>query len=187
MANSKGVFTVELAMVLLVLSGFFAMQVNYMIAVAKKGALDRAAFSAVTLVSERRQFFDDEGQMCGTNGNDASKCASLVSDIEAIVAAGLARSMASFDASALVVVVEEYIPAPPAASYAVRSSGNREGCGFASINHSGMDPLSPLTSKARKLPIYQVSLCYRTDFNLIGVSQGDPFNIVASSISYARF
>ncbi|TKB48924.1 pilus assembly protein TadF [Ferrimonas sediminicola] len=187
MNRVAGVFTVELALVLVLLSSFFALQVNYMIAVAKKGAMDRAAYSAATLMAERRQFFDDEGYICGVNGSDATKCNKLMGEIRDVVTGAMARALSSFDPNDLAIVVEEYIPAPPAAAYTVRSLGDGSGCDLVSINNSAMDSLSPLTSKSRRLPIYQVSLCYKTEFNLLGAIDGNPFNIVASSISFARF
>lgn len=187
MKRNQGVFTVELALVLVVLSSFFALQVNYMIAVAKKGAMDRAAYSAATLIAERRQFFDDEGYICGLNGGDATKCNKLMTEIRDVVEGAMARALSSFEPGDMTIVVEEYIPAPPAAAYTVRTLGDGTGCDLVSINNSAMDALSPLTSKSRKLPIYQVSLCYKTEFNLLGAVEGDPFNIVASSISFARF
>lgn len=55
-AKQQGAFMVELALVLMFISGLFVVMANYVVAINTKGQLDRAVYSLATIMAERKQF-----------------------------------------------------------------------------------------------------------------------------------
>ncbi|WP_175577476.1 tight adherence pilus pseudopilin TadF [Photobacterium proteolyticum] len=184
--NCKGVFTIELAMILIFISSVFALQANYLVSLSRKSALDRASYSAVSIVSERKQLYSDEGGLCESNGI-VSKCPNDIDTLFSIVSSTLTRTISNFDEAELGFVVEEYIPLNNTFQFTRKSRGDVNGCNFPSLAQGETMSLSPITSKNRKLPLYQVSICYHTSFNVIGATELTPFHLVSSSFSFARF
>ncbi|WED24574.1 hypothetical protein L3Q72_17010 [Vibrio sp. JC009] len=179
--KQKGVFIIELSIILVFLSALCAMQINIMIATSKKGQMERLAYSLVGILSEREEFFRDKGNMC----ESPTFCTILADELYDIAIKSMERMSSSFDSSDFGFQIEEYIKSEHENKYSVRRRGATSGCNFYTID--GVDTIIPQTAKGTNLPIYQVSLCYATPFNLIGISNGQFTHITASAFSYARY
>ncbi|MDP2574362.1 pilus assembly protein TadF [Vibrio sp. vnigr-6D03] len=176
----RGAFTIELALVLVFVTGFFVMQVNFLVATAKKGQMDRLAYSLVSVMSERRELFRDEGDIC----RYAGECELLAAELYAVGISAMNRMSNQFDSNKFGIRIEELVVYPDRQVYAMREVGWVTGCSFTPLRE--VDKIIPTTSRNRKLPVYKVSLCYRTPFNLLGASKGELLNVVTSAFSFAR-
>ncbi|MGF1788354.1 pilus assembly protein TadF [Photobacterium swingsii] len=180
MYREKGVFTIELAMILIFASSLFVMQVNSSIAIANKGKLQRVSYSLATLLSERKQLFNDEGNMC----KDETSCTKAINMMLEIAKSSLSRMSGKFNSDKLGIQVEELRRENNKISYTKKNSGLIKDCNIIDVRNSGH--LLPKTSNDRYLPLYQVSLCYETPFNVLGVVDNEIMHVVSSSISFAR-
>ncbi|GAA5646284.1 MULTISPECIES: tight adherence pilus pseudopilin TadF [Vibrio] len=191
-AKQKGAFAVELAMVLVFASGLFVVVVNYMLAINKKGQLDRAAYSLTTILAERKQLFNADLDICSGNCNQTENTA------YSIAAASMKRMIPNFDKTKFgmridEVRLDERVLSNGKVDYVRRhkalEKGNVIGCNFpdmSDIDKAKAIEMLPVTSRNRRLPLYQVSLCYETPVNILGVANGEVFRIVSSSYSFAR-
>ncbi|SON52727.1 putative Flp pilus assembly protein TadF [Vibrio tapetis subsp. tapetis] len=190
--KQKGSFAVELAMVLVFASGIFLVVVNYMIAINKKGQLDRATYSLTTILSERKQLFDADMNICAGN------CRKTENTAFVIASASMKRMIPNFDKTKFgmridEIRLEEDLSAGGKVNYRrvhkTLTKGNIHGCEFPNMSDVTKDKaidMLPVTSKGRRLPLYQVSLCYEIPTNLLGVASGEVFRLVSSSYSFAR-
>lgn len=80
------------------------MHINYTIAVNKKGQLDRVVYSIVSVISERRQLFANELNICGENGRH---CEAQVNNAFYMAKGMLKRTLPDFDASELGMRITE--------------------------------------------------------------------------------
>lgn len=178
--KERGIFTIELAMILVFASGLFVMQVNSSISIANKGKLQRVSYSLATILSERKQLFNDEGDMCKNESN----CTNAINMMLDIAKSSLSRMSGTFDSNKLGIQVEELTKVNNKVTYVKKTKGQIKDCNIVDISGSGH--LLPKTSNDRYLPLYQVSLCYETPFNVLGVADNEMMNVVSSSISFAR-
>ncbi|TKF17891.1 pilus assembly protein TadF [Vibrio genomosp. F6] len=185
--KQKGSFSVELALVLVFFSSFLAIHINYTIAINKKGQLDRATYSLLSLLSERKQFYSGEINMCGFNG---THCNSEIKKVFDIAKNSMKRMVPSFDESELgLKVTQVSISSEDKLIVNSETSGNVDKCefmDFSKMNLTKAKQLLPTTTRNRRLPMYHLSLCYVTPFNIIGAVRGDPMRIVSSSYAFAR-
>ncbi|CCN71200.1 tight adherence pilus pseudopilin TadF [Vibrio nigripulchritudo] len=177
--KQKGAFTIELALILAFVAGFFALQVNYVVATAKKGQMDRLAYSLASVLSERRELFRDEGNICRRSG----ECNQLIEDMHSIAESAMTRMSNVFVPSRFGIRIEELVVHTAHARYVVKEKGY-VGCNFVPL--SKLPDIVPITTRNRKLPVYKVSLCYQTPFNILGVARGEFVDMVSSSFSFAR-
>ncbi len=189
-AKSKqtGAFIVELALVLLFFGSIIAMHINYTIAVNKKGQLDRVVYSIISVISERRQLFANELNICGENGRH---CEAQVNNAFYMAKGMLKRTLPDFDASELGMRITELSLEEKDTKLVTFTNfkGKTEDCNFPDLKEitvAEAKKLLPLTTQNRRLPLYHVSLCYKTPFNIIGVMRGEPIKVVTSSYSFAR-
>ncbi|WP_299014186.1 tight adherence pilus pseudopilin TadF [uncultured Photobacterium sp.] len=178
--KQNGSFTVELAIILVFVSMAFHFQINNSIAISTKGKLDRLSYSLVNILSERRQLFNDEGDMC----SDRRKCSAVLDDMLDIAKASLGRTSGEFNPDKLGIRIEELRKEKSNKFYTVRTAGSLDGCNLPSIQNN--TSLLPKTSRNRHLPMYQVTLCYETPFNVTGIADGNLMRVVSSSFTYAR-
>ncbi|BDU36998.1 tight adherence pilus pseudopilin TadF [Vibrio nigripulchritudo] len=177
--KQRGAFSVELALILAFVASFFALQVNFVIATSNKGQMDRLAYSLVSVLSERRELFRDEGNICQL----PKDCEELVEEFYDIGLSAMRRMSNVFDSDRFGIRIEELIIYPGGKINWVRQRGY-VGCNFVPLDN--VPEIIPTTSRNRKLPVYQVSLCYRTPFNILGATRGELVNVVSSAFSFAR-
>ncbi|MGD8170569.1 tight adherence pilus pseudopilin TadF [Vibrio sp. TRT 21S02] len=190
--KQKGSFTVELALVLVFASGIFLAVVNYMLAVNQKGQLDRATYSLTTILAERKQLFSDDLDVCAGN------CNRTKNTLFSIASSSLRRMTPTFDKTKFGMRIDEIRlterTLPNGQIKYTRhhkrlEKGNVIGCNFPDmedITEERANELLPVTSRKRRLPMYQVSLCYEIPFNLLGVTSGEVNHIISTSYSFAR-
>ena len=194
--NAKGVFLIELAIVLVCISGILIMILNHLVAFNSKGQLDRAAYSLATILSERKQLFDDELNLC----HDAQSCNVEVENAYNFVTASLGRMNKSFDKGKFGLRIDELNLTTSFNSsgqpfYTLVSSspllhGNINQCKFpgvadlTSIKAAELLPVTPTGST--RLPMYQVSLCYAIPLDILGAISGEHLQLISSSYSFER-
>lgn len=69
------------------------------------------------------------------------------------------------------------------------SSGATDGCNLPNLDNLTKEEaleLLPITSRNRRLPMYQITLCYETPFNIFGLAEGNVIKAVSTSFSFAR-
>ncbi|ENM5775859.1 tight adherence pilus pseudopilin TadF [Vibrio mimicus] len=193
--RQRGAFMVELALVMVVFSALFAILINYSIAINKKGQLDRVAYSLTTILAERKQLFGSQFNVCNYGTSD---CDRKINDLYALAASSMRRMLPTFDESQFGLRIEqvsidvEDLP-DGKVNYKKRynklEKGNVAKCAMGnaqSMSKQEAIDLLPITSRKRRLPLYQVSVCYSTPFNILGIGSGDVTHIVATSYSFAR-
>ncbi|WP_390502603.1 tight adherence pilus pseudopilin TadF [Vibrio harveyi] len=187
-SKQSGAFIVELALVLIFFGSIIAMHINYTIAVNKKGQLDRVVYSIVSVISERRQLFANELDICGAGDKD---CETHMNNSFDMVKGMLKRTLPDFDENELGMRIIELslIEKDKKLVRTTKLKGMTAGCNFPDLDRITKEKakkLLPLTTQNRRLPLYHVSLCYKTPFNIIGLMRGDPIKVVTSSYSFAR-
>ncbi len=196
--NMRGVFAVELVIGLLILSGALVIVLNHLLAFNKKGALDRAAYSIATIMSERKQLFNSNMSLCVDNCNVEAEI------VFNLVVSSLRRMDASFDNTKLGMRIDYVSMAVDEVSGNLSLGnnkplifGNTIQCNFRSANdvdiNSVVKLLPQVSSEASELlggnvflPFYQVSLCYEIPLDLIGATTGEVFRLISTSYSFAR-
>jgi len=190
--KQTGSFAVELALVLVFASGLFVVVVNYMLAINKKGQLDRAAYSLTTILAERKQLFSADLDIC------AGDCRKTEHETYSIASASLKRMIPNFEKSKLGMRIDEVrlqetlLPSGKIQHKRIQKTltkGAIHGCDFPDMSDITKDKaveLLPVTSRGRRLPLYQVSLCYEIPVNLIGVANGEMLRLISTSYSFAR-
>lgn len=185
----RGAFAVELALTLVFTSGILAIISNYLIAINKKGQLDRAAYSMATLVAERKELFGNDLNICAGN------CTRSRNELFSVVSASMQRMMPGYDASKFGMRVDAvYLNGTSGGSgYSLSteslSAGTIASCDFpdvVSVTRTQALELLPETSQGTRLPLYQVSLCYETPFNVLGVVNNEIMRVVSTSYAFAR-
>lgn len=186
--KQKGAFTVELALVLMFISLLLAIHVNYALAINKKGQLDRATYSLLTVISERKQFYTSELNICGIQ---RSECRGEVDDIYVLAKSSMKRMIPNFDKSKFGMRLVQIDLKANNSNINVISffRGEITDCNFSNLQELTVEQakeILPLTTQNTRLPMYQLSLCYTTPFNIIGAIRGESMHIVSSSYSFAR-
>ncbi|PMN71899.1 tight adherence pilus pseudopilin TadF [Enterovibrio norvegicus] len=178
--KQMGVFTIELAMILLAFSLIIVFSMDVVVKQTVKGKLDRLSYSLVSLLRERSQLFDGDESM---THDEATKSLALIER-------SLSSTMNTFDIQRLGMVIEQQRfdsnnnPIPPVANVHIFTLGSYS-CEPEEPLVTKID-LSPLSQFDNKLTLYQVSLCYRTD-NWFGNLAGESFERVRSiSLSFGR-
>lgn len=194
-----GSFIIELAIVLVFASGFLVLLINHMIAFNHKGRLDRAAYSLVTVISERKQLFDGQLGLCVVNDT----CDSVALDAFNLAAASLKRMNGSFDRSKLGMQFDEISMTTftdengdlvsTLNPVITQRFGNSSGCDFPGVSDVSEQkaiellPLTRVNLDFVRVPMYQVSLCYQIPLDLLGAPTGEFIHLVSTSFSFARF
>ncbi len=187
----KGSFTVEAALVLMFFSGISVTFLNYVIAMNVKGQLDRTSYSIVTVIAERKQFFGGDVNLCKVTD---LTCSEIKKEIDNLATSSLKRVLPNFDREKLGIYVEQLSVEGGGESsfrkeYKSFSMGNLDGCNLPNVNSLSLadaKEILPTTSHNRKLPLYQITLCYDTPFNIFGANDGSVVKTVSTSFSFAR-
>lgn len=195
--SQRGSFVVEFALVLVVFSSLFAMVVNYSVAINTKGQLDRVAYSLATIVAERRQLFNSSLDVC--EPENSGDCSQRGNDLYSLVSASMASMMPNFDQTKFGLRVEQVsldreVVSSGGAEFDKRyervDKGAISQCDITTeaqkMNEEDAKRLLPLTTRGRRLPLYQVSVCYAVPFNLLGITSGEVNYVVSTSYAFAR-
>ncbi|WP_019350937.1 tight adherence pilus pseudopilin TadF [Vibrio splendidus] len=186
--KQQGSFMVELALVLVFFSSLLAIHINYTLAINKKGQLDRVAYSLLTILSERRQLYTGELDMCGFEGKH---CDTEIEKFYDIAKSSMNRMIPDFDDSKLGMRVAQISIEEGESKVTLNKQfrGNHDDCNFQNLQGISFErakELLPTTTRNRRLPMYYLSLCYETPFNIIGAVRGEPIKIVTNSYSFSR-
>ncbi|WP_391090567.1 tight adherence pilus pseudopilin TadF [Vibrio sp. NH-UV-68] len=190
--KQTGAFAVELALVLTLLSVMSILVINHMLAINKKGQLDRATYSLVTILAERKQLFNSNLDIC------AGDCRETEQATYSIATASLKRMIPTFDKSKFGMRIDEIRIDEQMSRrgeidckrvHTTLTKGAIHGCNFPDVTDMTKEKtleMLPVTSRGRRLPLYQVSLCYETPVDVIGATTGEVFRIVSTSYAFAR-
>ena len=189
--KQNGSFVSELAIFIIFLIGVFSIMVNHMIALSYKGQLDRLAYSASTIVAERKQLFNSEISI-------SNKGQEIGPTLHKLIASSMKKMNKNFDKNKLSIRVE-MIELEGSSSHSSNVSFNfhSHSIYFPSakrrnfpddFNLSKDDALKllPMTIRDRYLPLYRVSLSYQIPFDLLGTLNGQSHRIISSSFSFGR-
>ncbi|MFM2483653.1 tight adherence pilus pseudopilin TadF [Celerinatantimonas yamalensis] len=173
---TRGVFTIEFAIIALFMSTVIVFTSDMVIKQSVEGMLDRMSYSAVSVLKERTQLYDKDEQM------DSSQ----VDTIDKIVQTSLARTMPSFQPSRY----SAYYQQITFAGVNTKQSSMSEKDVIEGSHNAACTPpnqlksiaanLSPITNEGRRAPLFQVTLCYRTD-NWFGQLVGEDYEWIRSN------
>lgn len=163
-SKQRGSFTVEFALIGVMLSFMWAFSGDIIIKMSTKGKLDRLSYSLVNIIKERTQLYE-----AGLRITQAE--ADAMTDI---AVNSLARTVGAFERNRLEVVVE-------ARTYSPQAHTDRFGpAGCQSNGLEQLDDLSVVTTWDRQAPLYRVTICYETN-NWIGSLLGEEYRTVSSA------
>ncbi|MGL4372350.1 MAG: tight adherence pilus pseudopilin TadF, partial [Turicibacter sp.] len=101
--KENGTYIIELAITLCFLSSLLILFINHLLAFNKKGQLDRTAYSLVTLISERKQLFDGDLNLCSSD----LLCENFARDLYRLAGASLSRVGNDFDEAKLGMRIDQ--------------------------------------------------------------------------------
>ncbi|GAK83915.1 Flp pilus assembly surface protein TadF [Vibrio ponticus] len=170
-SKQAGTFTIEFALVGLLLGTMFLFTADVVVKLSMKGKLDRMSYSATSLLKERTQLYSEDYL---TTAADADA-------IFNVIQGSIERTTASYQASRFGMVIEEQ-------TYAADSSPNalktiRRGDQLCQLDQTlGQlrNSLAVVTSWGRQATLYRVTLCYATD-NMVEHVLDSGFSMVSSS------
>lgn len=169
-SKQQGVFTIEFALIAVFFSLLLVFSGDVIIKLSVKGKLDRLSYSLVNIIKERTELYTQDSKIT----------AKEVDAIYSIAKNSLARTMGSFDANKLKILVEEQtfkdINTP---DLPVKLPLGKKACAVPQFL-SALANLSVVSSWGRQVSLYRVTLCYETD-NWIGSKLGRNFTTVTSS------
>ncbi len=203
--NQKGSFTIELTLIIVLISGVCLVVIDNMLSINRKGQLDRLTYSLATMLSEREALFDGKVHLCdrGTGIDTSAECDDVADEIFEIAKGSMRRMISTFDLHMLGIRIDEIYIEPREQIGGIKDTklqitlndGDNRRCGYANsaANISEEEALKMLPKKpdGTYIPMYVVSLCYVKTFNLTGVTSDfmqifrRP-HIQSSAFSFAR-
>ncbi|WP_417551947.1 tight adherence pilus pseudopilin TadF [Marinomonas fungiae] len=161
---------VEFSIVGLVFGLALAFCADVVIKLSVKGKLDRMSFSAVSVIKERTQLFDETVFTISQ---------AEFNQVNTIVQSSLNRTISNFSAQKYGSVLEvQTFNASQSAQPLQTFRGGGLNC---ELNNGALDPsLAVVTSWGRRTTLYRVTLCYETE-NWFGDIIGEDYRIVSSS------
>ncbi|WP_407547172.1 tight adherence pilus pseudopilin TadF [Vibrio parahaemolyticus] len=204
--NQKGSFTVELTLIIVLISGSCLLIIDNMLAINRKGQMDRLAYSLATVLSERNELFDGKPHLCERNGTgiDIDKeCDNISDEIFTIAKGSMRRMISNFDVKKFGIRIDEIFIEPREQIGGVEDTklqttlynGDNRRCYYdnsiVNLTKDGAFNLLPHNEDGTYVPVYVVSLCYVKTFNLTGTSSDflqifrRP-HIVSSAFSFVR-
>lgn len=157
------------------MSGVIVFTGDMVIKQSAQGMLDRMSYSAVSVLKERTQLYDE----------DITISASQISTLNQIVEASLTRTMPSYDTSRFSGVYQQVsfsgdTDSPTLTETEYTQGGATQTCEPSNNLKSIAKSLSPITNEDRRAPLFQVTLCYRTD-NWFGELVGEDYEWIHSN------
>ncbi|NOH36016.1 tight adherence pilus pseudopilin TadF [Vibrio chagasii] len=170
-SKQKGAFTIELAMIGVLLSLLWVFSADVITKMSVKGKLDRLSYSMVNVLKERTQLYDSDLKVTWTEAKE----------VRDITLNSLKRTMGSFEEKRLGVLVEEVTFARVGG--AGKLSRFPLGANRCEVNLplNDLRQLSVETIWKRQASLYRITLCYRTDNWIGSLLDIDEFKEVGSS------
>ena len=177
--SQAGVFILELALVASVITLFLVFASDMVGKQTLQGHLQRLSYSAVNIIKERNQLYEQSDEL-----NDAQ-----VDQVKKIISQSMKRTMSSFDPNALGMHVEQLHLGTVEHQFArdITIGNDDDGIGGGSslacrpAKHlKEMTELHLETSWGRQATLYQVTLCYKGD-NWFGSVVGEDYSTVKTS------
>jgi len=179
----KGIFMVELSLVLLVFSLLFVFSMDMILKLSHQGKLDRMSHSIVSILAERKQLFNGNDMLCSTGDHG---CAEAVDKMYLMAKNSLARMFSNFDVKKMTMVIEQqqFEKNNPSHYYVKWLETKSTDCTFVPLRQ--LQSLSPETNYSRRASLFQVTICYGSD-DLTSNILGDGFTTLSSSsVALAR-
>ncbi len=170
-SKQRGVFSIEFALVSVVLGMLLLFTMDVVVKLSMKGKLDRLSFSAVSLVKERTQLYESNYSM--VEPQDAILVYNTVKN-------SLSRTTGNFDESSFGMRLEHQTYTDKVADIDLPMFSLGTGCVVNQSLSNIENGLSVVTTWGRKSTLYRVTLCYETDDMVSGVL-GNGFTTVSSS------
>ncbi|CAM3794676.1 hypothetical protein VA7868_03105 [Vibrio aerogenes CECT 7868] len=176
----RGNFTVEFAIIGVVLSLLLTFSADVIVKLSGKGKLDRLSYAMVNLLKERTQLYE-ENYVPDQDSVDL---------IVTIATGSLQRTMGRFNPLNFGYLIESVtFDAQQNATYTTFPSGTASLSGIQCVLReplSQMTYLSKMTTWGRRSALYRVTLCYNTD-NWIGqLLHVDFIRIQSDAVSIGR-
>ncbi|MCG6461807.1 pilus assembly protein TadF [Vibrio parahaemolyticus] len=203
--NQKGSFTVELTLIIVLISGMCLYITDNMLSINRKGQLDRLTYSLATMLSEREALFGGELHLCekGTGIDTNAKCDEVAEEIFEIAKGSMRRMISAFDLHMFGVRIDEIYIEPREQIGGIKDTklqitlfdGDNRRCDYAGsaayISEDEAFEMLPRKPDGSYIPMYVVSLCYVKTFNLTGVTSDylqifRRSHIQSSTFSFAR-
>lgn len=179
-SRQKGAFAIEFAIVGVLFGVLLVFAQDMIIKLSMKGKLDRLSYSAVSIIRERTQLYN-EVQALSQDGNDADLIYEVIRD-------SLSRTTGSFDSTkfGMLIEVQTYSTItndPYPLDVFTRGSQN---CAVEQTLDQIESVLSVTTTWENKTPLYRVTLCYETDNLVAGMLDGGFTTVSSTSVSLGR-
>lgn len=150
--KQAGVFTVELALVTVIILSFITFTSELILRQSIHGLLQNLSFSGVSLVKERTQLYDSNGAVTQDQVNDLFK----------LLSQSMSRSFSGFDQASFGITLEQItflnrdIKKPV---LALHKKGMHCPSGRKRLVHESQ--LFFLSERGNPMPLYRLNLCYR--------------------------
>jgi tight adherence protein F len=174
LTKQYGTFSIEVALVALALSLLLAFTADIVIKQSYKGKLDRLSFSMVSLLRERTQLYDN---------NALTK--PQVNNLHKIIIGSLKRTVEDFSEDKLSVIFEQVRFKDKKPSGFFEQKFGSIICG-PTKKLSELVFLSPKTMRDRKLPLYQVTICYQAPSLLNDIFGLEDYSVKSFFIALER-
>ncbi len=170
-------FAIEFSVIGLLFGVLIVFAQDMTIKLSMKGKLDRLSYSAVSLIRERTQLYDENMYMTATDANL----------IDRVVRASLSRTTGSFESGKYGMRIEEltYNSSNNPNVLVVFNRGAQI-CNVTQTLSQREGDLSVTTTWGRKSPLYRVTLCYETDNLLAGKLDSGFTTVSSTSVSLGR-
>jgi tight adherence protein F len=168
--SQRGVFAIEFALIGVFFAALLVMTEDVVVKQSIKGKLDRLSYSLANIIRERTQLYAQSTNLELAQANDLLKIAKR----------SLNETMSSYDDSKLGLKVEQQKFKEDFSPEAVtKFEIGTYGCEPSNSIDTRTD-LAPVSLLGRKVTLYQVTLCYRSE-NLYGNLIGETYELVRSS------
>ena len=176
-SKQQGAFAIEFAIVGLLCGVLIVFASDIIIKISMKGKLDRLSYSAVSLIRERTQLYDEYMQMSAAD----------VDLIYRVVSSSLSRTTTSFDSARFGMHIEEqtYDSGNNPNALVVFNRGAQV-CTVAQTLAQREGDLSVVTTWGRKSALYRVTLCYETENLVAGIVESGFTRVSSTSVSLGR-
>ena len=167
-SSQRGNFSIEFAIVGVCFSLLLIFASDLVVKMSTKGKLDRLSFSAASILKERTQLYDEK----------SSSNYSQAKQIYDITSLSLSRMSNTFSLDRFGIQLEEMTFSKNGTKNPIGT--HQFGLPFTTSQPiTDLEHLSVLSSWGRRVPLYRVSVCYRTD-NWFGSLIGANYELVCS-------
>ena len=181
--KQKGIFIVELSLVLLVFSVLFVFSMDIILKLSYQSKLDRTSHSIASILVERRQLFNGNDLLCSTADRG---CQQAVEQMYLMAKNSLARMSTDFDVKKMTMVIEQqqFKKNKPSHYYVKWLPKKATNCTFLALKT--MPELSPETNYNRRASLFQVTICYESDDLTTDIIGSGFKTLSSSSVALAR-